>query len=67
MEIFRHWGLEKSIHARELDLEPMIVWAPTVAAPIVRKAEYVQDSDPDLSPCVVCHRTDGMRGVAAPA
>ena len=51
MEIVRQWGLEERIHARELDLEPVIAWAPSVAAPIARTAPYVERSNPDLSPC----------------
>jgi putative polyketide hydroxylase len=53
MEIFRRWGLANSIHDRELDLEPVIAWAPSVTAPIVRKADYVQRSQPNLSPCAM--------------
>lgn len=51
MEIFRQWGLEEAVYAREVEAEPLMVWAETVAAPPSRQADYVQDSDPTLSPC----------------
>jgi 2-polyprenyl-6-methoxyphenol hydroxylase-like FAD-dependent oxidoreductase len=53
MEIFRQWGLEDAIHECELDLEPVIAWAPSVSAPILRQVGYVQHSQPNLSPCVM--------------
>jgi putative polyketide hydroxylase len=53
MEIFRGWGLEGNIHDRELDLEPVIAWAPALSAPILWKAAYVQHSQPNLSPCAM--------------
>jgi hypothetical protein len=46
MEIFRQWGLEEAVYAREVEAEPLMVWAETVAAPPSRQADYVQDSDP---------------------
>jgi putative polyketide hydroxylase len=51
MEIFRRWGLEESVHARDLDLEPVMVWAESVAGPVLRRQDYVPRSNPDLSPC----------------
>ena len=51
MEIFRTWGLEASIHDRELDLEPITQWSDAVAAPVTRRQPYVVRSDPALSPC----------------
>src|SRR5579859_1977055 len=53
MEIFRRWGLEGSIHARDLDLEPVMLWAESLTGPVLRRQDYVPRSNPDLSPCRV--------------
>src|SRR5579859_704992 len=51
MEIFRRWGLEGSIHARDLDLEPVMLWAESLTGPVLRRQDYVPRSNSDLSPC----------------
>ncbi len=51
MEIFRSWGLEDVIHARELDLEPVIVTVEKLSGPVLRRMDYIPRLDPTLSPC----------------
>jgi 2-polyprenyl-6-methoxyphenol hydroxylase-like FAD-dependent oxidoreductase len=51
MEIFRGWGIEEAVRSRELPSEPVMVWAPTLAGPELRRLDYVQAADPALSPC----------------
>ncbi len=51
MEIFRTWGLEDLIHARELDLEPVIVTVEKLSGPVLRRMDYIPRLDLSLSPC----------------
>jgi putative polyketide hydroxylase len=51
LEIFRRRGLEESVRAVELDLEPVMVWAESFTAPALRRQDHVPRFNPDLSPC----------------
>jgi 2-polyprenyl-6-methoxyphenol hydroxylase-like FAD-dependent oxidoreductase len=51
MEIFRGWGIEEVVRSREIASEPIMVWAQTLAGPVLRRMDYVQAADPGLSPC----------------